>query len=187
MKILKKNMSSLLRTGMVIALAVSFTTVQLANADHLKQVSTACELTDLEGNPILELNELKGKVIYVDFWASWCPPCIKSFPFLNQLEAELKNEGLHVIGVNLDEKLTDAQEFLEKFPVNFSIAADPNKQCAKEFDVMAMPTSYLIDRQGNIRHIHKGFRPDESKQLRTLVTELLLEDSNSSSDVIKNP
>lgn len=182
---LKKNMSLLLKVSVVIAFTAFFTATRLANADHLDQISTSCALTDLEGEPILELNELKGKVIYVDFWASWCPPCIKSFPFLNQLEAELKNEGLHVIGVNLDEKLTDAQEFLEKFPVNFSIATDPSKQCAKEFDVMAMPTSYLIDRKGKIRHIHKGFRPDESQQLRTLVTELLLEDSNNAG-TIKN-
>ena len=183
---LRKRTNSLLITSIVVIFATFFATAQSAVADHLEKISASCTLTNLEGEPVLELNELKGKVIYVDFWASWCPPCIKSFPFLNQLEAELKNQGLYVIGVNLDEKLADAQEFLAKFPVNFSIAADPSKQCAKDFNVMAMPTSYIIDRKGNIRHIHKGFRPDETQQLRTLVTELLLEDPNNSV-AIKNP
>ena len=123
----------------------------------------------------LNLDAYKGKVVYVDFWASWCPPCVKSFPFLNELEHELKEQGLHVIGVNLDEKVADAQAFLASHPVDFSIVADPSKQCAKSFEVMAMPTSYLIDRKGNIRHIHRGFRSGETEELRALISQLLIE------------
>ncbi len=144
-------------------------------AEHLDQMSSSCTLTTLDGKPAHNLQELKGKVVYVDFWASWCPPCVKSFPFLNQLDHDLKAKGLHVIGVNLDEKITDAQEFIAKHPVDFSIVADASKQCAKGFEVMAMPTSYLIDRKGNIRHIHQGFRPGESEELRALVTQLVME------------
>jgi thiol-disulfide isomerase/thioredoxin len=149
--------------------------VKTSFAEHLEQVSSSCALTTLDGKPADGLQELKGKVVYVDFWASWCPPCVKSFPFLNQLDQELKDKGLHVIGVNLDEKVTDAQEFLAKHPAGFSIVADPSKQCAKDLEVMAMPTSYLIDRKGNIRHIHQGFRPDESEKLRALITQLVME------------
>ena len=147
----------------------------LSHAEHLDQASASCQLTTLDGTPAYDLHELKGKVVYMDFWASWCPPCVKSFPFLNQLEHDLKDKGLHVVGVNLDEKITDAQAFLASNPVDFSIVADGSKQCAKVFELMAMPTSYLIDKKGTIRHIHQGFRPDESQQLRALITQLLME------------
>jgi thiol-disulfide isomerase/thioredoxin len=144
-------------------------------AEHLDELSPTCSLTTLEGTPAHNLQELKGKVVYMDFWASWCPPCIKSFPFLNELEHQLKEQGLQVIGVNLDEKVADAQAFLASHPVDFSIVADPSKQCAKSFEVMAMPTSYLIDRKGNIRHIHRGFRSGETEELRALISQLLIE------------
>lgn len=144
-------------------------------AEHLDELSPTCSLTTLEGTPAHNLQELKGKVVYMDFWASWCPPCIKSFPFLNELENQLKEQGLQVIGVNLDEKVADAQAFLASHPVDFSIVADPSKQCAKSFEVMAMPTSYLIDRKGNIRHIHRGFRSGETEELRALISQLLIE------------
>ena len=149
--------------------------INVAHADHLELVSSSCSLTLLNGESAKKLDELKGKVIYIDFWASWCPPCVKSFPFMNQLNNELKDQGLHVIGVNLDEKVSDAEKFLERYPVQFSVLADPSKQCAKELQVMAMPTSVIIDKNGKIRHIHKGFRMDESEKLRSLVTELLQE------------
>ncbi|MBX3617085.1 TlpA disulfide reductase family protein [Nitrosomonas sp.] len=142
-------------------------------AEHLERISSACDLTTLDGKPALELQDLRGKVVYMDFWASWCPPCVKSFAFLNQLEQEMGEQGVHVIGVNLDEKVKDAQEFLTKHPANFSIVADPSKECAKALEVMAMPTSYIIDKKGNIRHVHQGFRPGETEELRALVTQLV--------------
>ena len=157
----------------IIPMLSLFTTTSLA--EHLDQVSPSCALTTLDGKPVHDLQELKGKVVYVDFWASWCPPCVKSFPFLNELDHELKDKGLQIIGINLDEKLADAQEFIAKHPVDFSIVADTSKQCAKSFEVMAMPTSYLIDRKGNVRHIHQGFRPAESEELRALITQLVME------------
>lgn len=144
-------------------------------AEHLDRISSACDLTTLDGKPAMELQELKGKVVYMDFWASWCPPCVKSFAFLNQLEQEMKDHDVHIIGINLDEKVKDAQEFLTKHPANFSIVADPSKECAKVFEVMAMPTSYIIDKKGNIRHVHQGFRPSETEELRALVTQLASE------------
>jgi len=158
----------------LLAVELSFF-AQVTHAEHLDQASASCQLTTLDGQTSYDLQELKGKVVYMDFWASWCPPCVKSFPFLNQLEHDLKDKGLHVVGINLDEKIADAQAFLASNPVDFSIVADGSKQCAKVFELMAMPTSYLIDKKGNIRHIHQGFRPDESQKLRALITQLLTE------------
>jgi thiol-disulfide isomerase/thioredoxin len=158
-----------------LVIPVLFLYATATMAEHLDELSPTCSLTTLEGAPAHNLQELKGKVVYMDFWASWCPPCIKSFPFLNELENQLKEQGLQVIGVNLDEKVADAQAFLDSHPVDFSIVADPSKQCAKSFEVMAMPTSYLIDRKGNIRHIHRGFRSGETEELRALISQLLIE------------
>lgn len=132
-----------------------------------------CDLTTLDGKPTAGPQAMKGKVLYVDFWASWCPPCIQSFPFLDQLQKDYGAQGLQVIGVNLDEVVVDAEKFLSEHPVSFSIVADPSKQCATDFDVIAMPSSYLIDRAGVVRYIHRGFRPGETKELRLIVEQLL--------------
>ena len=134
-----------------------------------------CALTSLADKQPYNLQQFKGKVVYVDFWASWCGPCAKSFPFMNELCRDLKDKGLQVIGVNLDELPADAQSFLAQFPANFTIAADHNEQCAKDFGVQAMPSTYLVDRNGTVRHVHFGFRAGEAKELRTLVEQLLAE------------
>lgn len=160
---------------LVFASLLLILTVTSVMAEHVGDMSPACKLSALDGTAVHNLEELQGKVVYVDFWASWCPPCVKSFPFLTQLNHDLKDQGLQVIGVNLDEKVADAETFLERFPVDFAIALDAGKQCAKDFGVMAMPSSYLIDRKGVIRHVHQGFRPDEAKDLRAAIEYLLTE------------
>ncbi len=135
--------------------------------------SPECKLTTLDGLPVGSLQAMKGKVIYLDFWASWCPPCLQSFPFMNQLHQDYGQQGLRIIGVNLDEQIADADAFLSRYAAQFTIAADPTKQCAKNFNVIAMPSSYLIDKEGVVRYIHRGFRPGETEQLRTVVERLL--------------
>lgn len=161
-----------IRLFLFVSLLTGFMTPVAAEHGH---VPSSCSLTALDGTPVHNLQELKGKVVYVDFWASWCPPCVRSFPFLNQLENDLKDQGLQVIGINLDEKIADAETFLGKYPVDFEIALDPDKQCAKDFGVIAMPSSYLIDRKGVVRHVHQGFRAEEAEDLRLAIEYLLTE------------
>ncbi|MDO9103468.1 MAG: TlpA disulfide reductase family protein [Methylovulum sp.] len=134
-----------------------------------------CRLTAAGDNSLFKLKQFEGKVLYVDFWASWCGPCAKSFPFLNQLDHDYRERGLQIIGVNLDEQVADAESFLAKYPASFKIAADTNQQCALDFGVKAMPSSYLVDRKGHIRHIHLGFRAGEAEELKVLVEQLLAE------------
>ncbi len=149
--------------------------LQSTKAAETARPAPNCKLTSIGGGQSYELKQFAGKVLYVDFWASWCDPCVKSFPFLNKLDHELRGRGLQVIGVNMDEAPADAEGFLEKYPAHFTVAADPSGQCAKDFDVKAMPSSYLIDRNGVIRHVHLGFRPGEAEEFRTLVEQLLAE------------
>jgi peroxiredoxin len=134
-----------------------------------------CQLSSLTTEKQYVLEQYKGKVVYLDFWASWCPSCAKSFSFLNELNRDLKARGLEVVVVNLDEEVADAHVFLSKHIADFTVVADTTKQCAKDFNVEGMPASYLIDRNGVIRHTHVGFRNEDTKELREIVEKLLLE------------
>lgn len=164
----QQNLVLLLTFGLTSLLASS-----MAQAEH---VLNRCDLTYLnKSTQQLDLKKLKGKVVYLDFWASWCPPCAKSFPFLNELQHQYYEDGLEIVGVNLDEVPEDAQQFLRKFPADFTIVGDLSKQCAKELGVAAMPSSYLIDRNGVIRHVHLGFRDGQVAELREKVEQLITE------------
>lgn len=134
-----------------------------------------CALSSLDNREKYDLQHFKGKVVYVDFWASWCGPCVQSFPYMNKLDKDLKDKGLQVLGVNLDENPEDAKTFIGNTPSAFLVAADTDGQCAKDFGVKAMPSSYLVDRNGVIREVHYGFRPGEAKEFRGKVERLLAE------------
>ena len=135
-----------------------------------------CALTAIDNTQqSYALKQFRGKVLYVDFWSSWCNPCAQSFSFMNEMNRDLKEKGLQIIGINLDEVHDDAKAFLAKRPASFTVVADANQQCAKDFGVEAMPSSYLVDRNGIIRYVHLGFRPDEAKEFRALAEQLLAE------------
>jgi thiol-disulfide isomerase/thioredoxin len=153
--------------------AVLLLSTQAALAVAVGDAVPGCALSPLGESKTSDLSQYHGKVVYVDFWASWCGPCAQSFPFLNELHGQLKDQGLQIVGVNLDENADEAKAFLAQNPAQFTIAADVSKQCAKDFGVKAMPSSYLIDRNGKIHHVHLGFRPGEAQALRQLVEKLL--------------
>ncbi len=153
-----------------------FAFLPLLQSAEIGQELSSCVLEQLNKNNQNNLKNSENEAVYLDFWASWCPPCAKSFPFLNELHQQYESKGLKVIAINLDEKTEDAQNFLTKFPANFAVDLTFSKQCAKEMEISAMPMSYLIDRKGVIRHIHLGFRPSQTDELKKQV-ELLLSKS----------
>jgi len=123
----------------------------------------------------LDLEGLRGHVVYVDFWASWCSPCRQSFPWMKALESAYGSRGLSVVAIDLDHDQADAQRFLRVFQPNFPVIYDPAGTLAQRFNVMAMPTSVLIDRTGKIRYEHAGFllkeRAQYERQIRALLAQ----------------
>jgi len=127
------------------------------------------------GAETLNLERFKGKVVLLDFWASWCAPCKASFPWMQQLRTRYANEDLVVIAVNVDRERTPAEKFLQDQRADFSIVFDPLGQIAERFDVRSMPSSFYIDRAGHIRYTHAGFRSadrgEAERELAALIAE----------------
>jgi peroxiredoxin len=106
----------------------------------------------------LDLSQYRGKVVLMDFWASWCAPCRQSFPWLNAMQSRYADRGLVVIGVNVDSTQAEAAKFLRDVPASFHIVYDPQGSLASQYDVPGMPSSFLIGRDGTIVARHVGFR-----------------------------
>ncbi len=137
------------------------------------QVAPPVVLPQLTGAGDISLESLRGKVVYLDFWASWCGPCRVSFPILNQLRKELGPKGFEVLAINVDEVESDANKFLSEVPVDFLIVRDDKATTPQTFGILGMPTAYLIDKQGTVREIHQGFRKNDGEKLRTSIVTLL--------------
>jgi thiol-disulfide isomerase/thioredoxin len=124
---------------------------------------------------LVRLADAKGKVVLVDFWASWCPPCKESFPALDRIEHDFRARGVDVIAVNVDEHRKDADTFLAAHPHQMLVVFDPLGESPKAFKVRGMPTSFVIDRQGDIRYTHQGYSKgvdaDYRHELDTLLSE----------------
>jgi thiol-disulfide isomerase/thioredoxin len=116
------------------------------------------------------LADYRGKVVYVDFWASWCTPCRVSFPFMAEIAAE-QGDKLSIVAINVDEKREDAKAFLSEFATPFDIVFDPSGSLASEFKVPGMPTSFLYDRNGRLIGQHIGFRKKDSETIRAWIAE----------------
>jgi thiol-disulfide isomerase/thioredoxin len=123
----------------------------------------------------IDLTAYQGKVVYLDFWASWCAPCRKSFPWMDTLQSAYRNQGLVVIGVNVDQERPLAERFLGQMSPHFQIVFDPAGTLAERFKVTGMPTSFIIDRHGAVRFTHQGFRDERTAQLDSEIGGLLAE------------
>jgi len=149
----------------LIVILVALLSIQFSFATE----TTVPNLTfnTVEGD--LSLKSLNGQVVYLDFWASWCGPCRKSFPWMNKMQARYGKQGFKIIAVNVDRDQSLAKIFLEKYPANFTIAFDPGGLAAKQFEVKGMPSSYLIDRHGHILSSHIGFTEKEAVIMEELI------------------
>lgn len=119
------------------------------------------------------LAQHKGEVVYLDFWASWCVPCRKSFPWMNMVQEKYQTKGFSIISVNLDADYALAQKFLKENPASFSVIYDPKGKLAKHFKIQGMPSSMLIGRDGKIKQRHTGFFTKKIPQYQQEIEKLL--------------
>ena len=124
---------------------------------------------------MVHLAAYKGKVLLVDFWASWCPPCKASFPALNALYREFQPRGFEVVAVNLDERRHDADAFLQDHPHQMTVVFDPKGASPVAFGVKGMPSSFVIDKAGTIRFTHMGYSGNIEQTYRQEIHQLLAE------------
>ena len=127
----------------------------------------------LTGGDPVSLASARGKVVYLDFWASWCVPCRNSLPLLEELRQEFPADRFAVVAVNLDREPDAGRRFLAKAKIGYPSASDPEGRIPASFGVETMPTSYLIDRSGVIRFVHRGFQKSDVPELRRRIAELV--------------
>lgn len=119
------------------------------------------------------LGPIHGRLVWVDFWASWCAPCRRSFPWLNAMYRKYRSQGLQIIAVNVDSDKAAAEKFLEQTPAAFTIKFDPKGKLASKFKVQAMPSSYLLDPNGHVLQRHLGFRLADRQRYETQIRAAL--------------
>ncbi len=123
----------------------------------------------------LRLSEYRGEVVLINFWASWCGPCRQEMPVLSELHDKYRALGFTVLGVNVEADSSKAKKLLEELPVSFPVVFDSDSVVSKQYDVVAMPSTVLVDRDGNMRYLHKGYKPGletvYQQQVRDLIRE----------------
>jgi len=123
----------------------------------------------------VRLSELKGQVVMINFWATWCGPCRQEMPLLQQIHAKYEPLGFTMLGVNVEPDSAAAQNWLKDMPVSFPIVFDRKSEVSSSFGVEAMPSSVLIDREGRVRHVHRGYKPSDEAVYADLVRGLVKE------------
>ncbi len=129
------------------------------------------EFAPLRGGESLKVSAFRGKVLLLDFWASWCVPCQEELPQLDDLAGRLASQGVEVVGVSIDEEKSDAEHFLErKKSWKLKLGHDPEQAGAKLFNPPKMPTSYVIDREGIVTRVNAGFERGDAEKLEAALT-----------------
>lgn len=123
----------------------------------------------------ISLREFRGQVVMINFWATWCGPCREEMPHLEALYQRYSALGFRLLGVNVEEDSENAEAWLEEMPVSFTILFDPENRVSELYDVIAMPSTVLVDRQGNIRFSHDGYQSGYENEYQTQIRALIRE------------
>lgn len=129
---------------------------------------------ELPASPsVARLSDLRGKLVYVDFWASWCGPCRQSFPWMNDMQRKYGARNLQIMAINVDAKRADADKFLAEHPAAFALAFDAKGESARRLEVKGMPTSLLLAPDGKLLWVHQGFRLEDRAALEAKLVAAL--------------
>ncbi|MFT4822283.1 MAG: thiol-disulfide isomerase/thioredoxin [Halioglobus sp.] len=161
---------------LLLALCLLLPVCSLAAGVAVGDIAPEVELIQLpEDGSSASLSSLRGKVVYLDFWASWCGPCRLSFPQLEAMRTELRPRGFEVFAINVDEIKEDALRFLAELPVSYPVVHDAAGDTPAKWGILGMPTGFLIDREGTVRKVHTGYRKSDGVALRAEILKLLEE------------
>lgn len=160
------------RMGFMLMMALLFSSV--AKAEVLEGVAPDFTLKSRNGENV-KLSEHRGDVVMINFWASWCAPCRQEMPLLEDMYKKYGDLGFVLLGVNVEEDSSKAMELLRDIPVSFPILYDNKNEVTKLYKVVAMPSTVMVDRDGNMRYLHRGYLPgyeaEYIKQIKELVRE----------------
>ena len=157
----------------MLLMLMAFSTLAIS-AQEINAPAPDFTLKSLSGENI-KLSEFAGKVVLLNFWASWCGPCREEMPLLNYLHNRYEAVGFVVLGINVEEQSAMARAYIADRPVDFPILLDHKNEVSKLFKVIAMPSTVLIDRNGTMRYLHKGFKAGDEKEYKKLVKKLVRE------------
>lgn len=143
-----------------------------ASALNPSEIAPPFSLVSLSGE-IISLSDFQGKVVYLDFWASWCGPCRHTLPWMQKMQAKYKSQGLEILAVNVDENKNDAKKMIDEIKPVFTVAFDPTGNVAEKYELPTMPSSILIGRNGKIVFLHSGFREGDGEELEAQIEKLL--------------
>ncbi len=164
--------SMLIRPLLILLLSSVLLAVITARA--VSGVAPDFALQSRDGETV-SLAQLRGQVVMINFWATWCGPCREEMPHLEALHQRYAALGFTLLGINVEENSEDAEEWLEEMPVSFSILFDPENYVSELYDVVAMPSTVLVDRQGNLRFSHHGYQPGYENEYQTQIRALIRE------------
>jgi len=167
------NAPTILRVLLFALLACAFFAVAPAGAIEPGDKAPGFAAPKLDGDGQLALEQYRGKIVYLDFWASWCGPCLKSIPAIEAMRKEFPASKVQILAVNLDQKSKKALRFLEKNPIGYPSVHNPAGDIPKSFGLETMPTSYLIDANGVVRYVHRGYQSGDIEEIRSQIRKLI--------------
>ena len=169
-----KSVFSTRWSGLILVLSLALAGPGTAAAASVSGPAPNFTLKSLGGKN-LKLSEMAGNVVLINFAASWCGPCREEMPLLNAMHNKYEPLGFTVLGVNVEEQADSARGFLKDFPVDFPILLDDRNQVSKLYNVVAMPTTVVVDRDGNMRYLHKGYKSGDEKKYQEMIKKLVRE------------
>jgi len=163
-----------MKTSLYAVGLAAFLASMVATADIPEGAAPDFTLKSTSGEN-LRLSELRGEVVMINFWASWCAPCRQEMPLLDELYNQYHPLGFTILGVNVEEDSSQAKHMLQESPVNFPVVFDNKSTVSKLYNVVAMPSTVLVDRDGNVRYLHQGYKPGYEEAYQQQVRELIRE------------